>query len=187
MSKASQFIILCEDKLQEVFVRKFLKNYDVPHRAIYPVALPNGNGCGEQHVRTRYPKEIRAYRDRQSKAKTVLIVVIDADTGTVENRQSQLNNAAQSAGVAPRSDGEHVVHLVPKRHIETWLAFLSNANDVNEDAEYKPLYSFRGNESKSHSLVDMFTGMFRHHQPAPESLPSLKQALEELERLREIL
>ena len=87
----------------------------------------------------------------------MLIVVIDADTGTVENRQSQLNEAAKDAKVSVRSDGEYIVHLIPKRSIETWLAFLDKADDVNETEDYKSRYAFRGNEGESYSLIDKFT------------------------------
>ena len=187
MSKASQYLILCEDILQEVFVRKFLRNDGVPHREIPPIPRPVGKGCGEQHVRKNYPDVIRAYRARQSKAKTVLFVVIDADTGTVENRLSQLNRAAESAGIVLRSDNECIVHLIPKRHIETWLAYLDNLAGVNETTDFKSQYAFHKKPSDSHPLIDKFTEMFRCHQPAPDSLPSLRQALHELERLRKIL
>jgi hypothetical protein len=186
MSKASQYIILCEDMLQRVFVYRFLRNYDVKPRTIFPVKLPNG-GSGEQHVRTEYPNQIKAYRDRRSKTKstenTVLIVVIDADNGLVENRQKQLSDAARSVEVAPRSADDLVVHLIPKRHIETWLAFFAGASGINEATDYKPKYSFGEREKEAHPLIDKFTEMFRHHQPAPDNLPSLKQALEELNRL----
>jgi len=183
MSKASQYIILCEDILHEVFVRRFLRNYNVTNREILSIPLPVGTCCGEQHVRKNYPDVIRVYRARQSKAKTVLLVVIDADTGTVENRQSQLDDAVD----VPRSDSELIVYLIPKRHIETWLAFLDNYADVDEATDYKSKYGFRGKERESHPLTDKFTEMFRHRQSPPESLPSLKQALYELERILECL
>jgi hypothetical protein len=195
MSKVSQYIILCEDMLQRVFVYRFLRNYDVNPRAIFPVKLPDGDGSGEKYVRTEYPNQIKAYRDRRSKTKstenTVLIVVIDADNGLVENRQKQLSDAARSVEVAPRSDDDLIVHLIPKRHIETWLAFLGKANNVDEETSYKPQHSFHKKEHESHPLIDEFTEMFRslrQHQLPLNSPPSLMRALEkELERLRPIL
>ena len=187
MSRASEYIILCEDILHKVFVQRFLKNYKVPSRIIKTIPPPVGIGCGEQHVRTKYPNEVKAYRARQSKAITALIVVIDADICTVEQRQRQLENAAESAGVDLRPDGKWIVHLIPKRHIETWLAFLDDLADVDETTDYKSQYAFRGKESESHPLTDKFTEMFRQHQSPSENLPSLKQALHELERLRNIL
>lgn len=188
MSKASQFIILCEDRLHEVFVRRFLKKCcGTQSRVINCIPLPAGNGCGEQHVRARYPNEVRAYRGRQSKAVTVLIVVIDADNETVENRQLQLDSAAKSAGLPPRDISELIVYLIPKRHIETWLAFFDNSDDVNETEKYKPQYSFHKRESEAHLLIDKFTEMFRQHQQPSNSLPSLVQAFDELKRLPKIL
>jgi len=190
MSKASLFIILCEDRLQEVFVRRFLTKCGINPRVISRPKLVAGNGCGEQYVREKYHDAMRAYRDRQSRAATALIVVIDADQGTVENRQLQLDSAVKSANLSLRDSNESIVHLIPKRHIETWLAFLDNANDVNETEKYKPQYSFHKRESEAHSLIDKFTELFRlfrNHQSVPNRLPSLTQAFQELERLQGIL
>ncbi|MEI6421241.1 MAG: hypothetical protein WCP55_03425, partial [Lentisphaerota bacterium] len=82
-NKPSQFIILCEDKLQESVIRRFLKKgWDIQERLIRRSHYPNGAGSGEQHVRNKYANELRAYRSRS--ASTVLLVVIDADTKSVE-------------------------------------------------------------------------------------------------------
>ena len=185
MSKASQLIVLCEDALHGTFVHRFLRKCGVPERTIRIIPFPAGKGCGEQHVRTKYPEEIKAYRARR--AKTVLIVIVDADSDTVDNRQLQLERAAQSAGVAPRSDGEFIVHLIPRRHIETWLAFLDGNDAVNETTDFKSQYAFRKKPSDSHPLIGKFTEMFRQRQQPLNCPPSLNKALDELECLRETL
>jgi hypothetical protein len=59
-------------------------------------------------------------------AKTLLIVIVDADQSTVADRRAQLQT----------NTGDPVVALIPKRHIETWIrSGLGQA--VNEIDSYK--------------------------------------------------
>ena len=49
MSKASQIVVLCEDKAHEIFVKRFLtRGWGVKPRAIRVVVYPNGKGSGKQ-------------------------------------------------------------------------------------------------------------------------------------------
>src|SRR5262245_18375594 len=85
-------------------------------RDIRLVPLPAGKGYGEQWVRQGYLAEVIGLRRRA--ANTALIVAIDADTIEVEQRRRQLDAAASSLA------GEKIVHLIPKRNIETWILCL---------------------------------------------------------------
>ena len=99
--------------------------------------MPQGQGSGEQWVRLTYPAEVGALRRRQAKARTALIVVIDADTGTVEYRLGQLDESLrhnQIESFDPHS--ERVARLVPRRNIETWILCL-NGESVDEETDYK--------------------------------------------------
>ena len=157
MSKASQIILLCEDRLQEAFACRFLKQgWRIESRDVRVVRYPHGSGAGEKHVRDRYASELKAYRARSAKATTILIVVIDADDKTVRAHYQELDHACSCAqpAVIVRQTGEAVVHVIPRWHIETWLAYLDGIR-VSEDLQYKPEYSFRGRESDCHPLVDL--------------------------------
>ena len=57
---------------------------------------PSGEGSAEGWVRKTFVKEVNAYRSRH--AKTALIVVIDADTHTVQDRWGQLDEALEDGG-----------------------------------------------------------------------------------------
>lgn len=189
-SKASMYIILCEDKLQWDFVYSFLTRFNsVDKRQISLPRYPGGKGCGERKVREKYADQVKACRDRlmRKRAKTALIVVIDADVDTVENRRQQLKTALEHENLPPRSDNEIIVHLIPKRHIDTWLAVLANHSGVNENDDYKTQYGFRRKESDAHPLFNRFAELFRNHQEPENCLPSLHEALQELERLRDVL
>ena len=191
MSRASEIVILCEDKLHEVVVRRFLtKGWSVSPRTIRVCPYPEGRGSGESHVRTQLAKEMKAYRARQ--AATILVAMVDADTGTVAEHQAELDAALTREGVAPRLPGDNVVYLVPKRSIETWLAYLDGEPVVENEPEeqksgkfrYKAKYGFRGCESKARPLVDRLAESCRKGRALAKPPDSLVVACKEFDRMR---
>ncbi len=72
----------------------------------------------------------RADEDNATHARTLLIVVADADDYSVAERRSQLDG---SIGV---SDTDLLVVLIPRRHIETWIR-AALGHEVNETDDYK--------------------------------------------------
>jgi hypothetical protein len=123
-------VLLCEDDPQEQLVRRYLERCGV--RTLAPT-LRVRNASREVHggnvgwVLREFPKEMEACRKRHAAhARTLLIVVVDADQYTVADRQAQLQTDA----------GDPVVALIPKRHVETWIrSALGQA--VNETDSYK--------------------------------------------------
>jgi hypothetical protein len=87
-------------------------------------------------VRERYARAVKAFRGRSARAKTALIVAIDADKGTVDRRLQQFRESLLQAGLAARTDGEAIVHLIPKRSVGTWVLCLSG-RQVDEDTDYR--------------------------------------------------
>jgi len=101
------------------------------------VASPAGAGSGEQWVRERFAVEVEAFRGRRAHAGTALIVVIDADAISVQERLAQLDrklDEAQADRIRP--DAEQVARLVPKRNVETWILCLNEI--VVDDALFSP-------------------------------------------------
>jgi hypothetical protein len=121
VSKPSLVIVLAEDERHQRFVRHFLYQKGLSTHQIRMEPLPSGKGCGEQWVRERYPTTVKAYRERSARARTALVVVIDADTCDADRRGRQLREA--------------ITHFVPKRNIETWVLFL-DGRSVDEDKDY---------------------------------------------------
>lgn len=184
MSSPSEIIILCEDKLQKVFVQRFLKRgWGIDNRRIR--SMTNFSGSGEYYVRRNYPYQLTAYRDRSKKARTILIVVIDADAQTVEERHRELEACCMKPAtpVEIRKTHESVMHVIPKRHIETWLAYLDDVNP-NEDVSYKQRYEFKHCESDCHRLVDKLADACKKKQILPNLPRSLADACREFERIR---
>lgn len=189
MSKASEIIILCEDHLQKVFVQRFLKHgWGIEQHLIRPVPCPRAGsgGAGEKYVRDEYPNQLKAYRTRH--AKTILIVVLDADAGTVSAHQRELDDACRRAepAVTARLASEAVIHVIPKWHIETWLAYLDGTR-VSEDQQYKAGHAFQGRESDCHVLIDKLATACKYGERLTDPPDSLVQACREFDRIRELL
>jgi hypothetical protein len=136
MASASLLVVLCEDERQQRFVRRYLKRLGFLPHEIRARDLPSGAGSGEQWVREHYAEEVGAYRARSTRARTVLVVAIDADANEVTERQSQLHQTLTQRGLAARSNSEAIAHLIPKRNIETWILCL-NGNNVDEVTDYR--------------------------------------------------
>jgi hypothetical protein len=165
-------MVLAEDTRHRNFVRKYLKRrrYDGEIRFENP---PSGRGCGEQWVRENYARAVGAYRARSSKAKTALIVVIDADTNEVSRRVRQFKDAL---GNDPRKDDETIVHLIPKRNIETWILHL-NGEQVDEETDH------HNREVDGMILTAAAVFLEWTAQPPTDCLPSLSAAIQETQRL----
>lgn len=189
MSRASEIIVLCEDRLQEVFVRRFLKRgwgiKEPPLRVITPPRSGSA-GAGEKYVRDNYASQLKACRTRH--ARTILIVGIDADRRTVSAHHRELDDACRQAQpeVTARQANEAVVHVIPKWHIETWLAYL-NGERVSEDQQYKSSYAFKGCEAKCHPLIDKLAAACKNGERLADPPDSLVQACGEFDRIRGLL
>lgn len=179
MPKRSTVIALVEDQHHQMFIYRYLRARGFSKHEIRTKPSPLGEGSAEQWVRANYSIEVRAYRTRH--AKTALIVVIDADAHTVDERLAQLSQALHQAGSPPVQMNEPVAHLVPKRNVETWILFL-NADQVDEEADYK---------STSHNWNDLIpaaaTTLFQSTRPnaaiPDQCIGSLTRGINELRRL----
>ena len=168
--------LLCEDRTTDTFVRSFLRSRQFTNRSIRTLPLPHGKQSGEQWVREQYPKQLRAVRNRSD---VYLLVVIDADNFTGEQRRSQLRQECMKQNVSEREADEPVIIAVPRRNIETWLAYLDGA-EVGETEEYlrKTPQECRRLAKR---LYEMCHEEQRLRQPVP---PSLTEACEEYRKLK---
>jgi hypothetical protein len=129
-------VVLSEDTQTECFIRRFLVKQGWDTRKIYPVPVPNGRGSGSGWVLNRFTTELKAYRSRCTRVATCLIVAADADNKTVEERVQTFKDACAEAGLPFRKEGERVIFVIPRRNIETWLAYL-RGEAVNELDAYR--------------------------------------------------
>jgi hypothetical protein len=177
-----QIVILCEDRQQEVFARYFLekRGFRGPFR---PKICPEGSQSGEQYVRTHYPKEVKAYRQNRNRVSIGLVVLIDADTGTLEARLDELARVLDEEEQKNRGPNEAIAIFVPKRNIETWIHYLQGETVNEEDAYAK----FEKNEAACKTNVENLADRC-YSQSLPEDAPrSLQAACGELQRLLPLL
>ncbi|NLY02663.1 MAG: hypothetical protein GXY83_41945 [Rhodopirellula sp.] len=174
MSRNVNIVILCEDRQHEAFARRFLAQAGKGLRVQRVEVNPKGRGSGEQFVRARFAKELAYYRQRQHRVEQALVVVIDADRRGIEERVSQIDDAATEGGQERRRADERVALFIPARNIETWLAYL-DGQTVNEDDAYPRLE--RERDCQRH--VEMLYEMCQHHSLRPPAPPSLEAACAE--------
>ena len=131
-------IILAEDREQQNLVRRYLERCGHGTGVRFePLPAKGPGGSGEKYVRDHYTKQVQACRSALGRrASALLIVIIDADTETTQRRAAQLSDTLKAAGMQGREDGEPIVVLIPKRHVETWIRALLG-NQVDEKTDYK--------------------------------------------------
>ena len=180
MSKPSQVVVLAEDERHQRFVRQYLYRLGRSWHDVRFDDLPAGRGCGEQWVWERYARAVKAYRRRSVRAGTAFIIAIDADRGDVDRRLRQLREALEQAGLAARTDGEAIVHLIPKRSVETWILCLSG-RQVDEITDY----SQEGDVDRliPSAARTFFEWSRANTTPPAHCVPSLLSAIPEVRRL----
>ena len=172
-------VVLSEDTQTECFIRRFLVKQGWNRRQIRTETLPAGKGSGLVWVREKFVKELKAYRSRSTRAATCLIVAADADDKTVEERIQTLKDACTETTVPFRKEGERIMFAIPRRNIETWLAYL-RGQIVNEVDAY-PKYE---NESDCRAQVAKLDHLCRRQILEPEPPPpSLVAACSEFNRI----
>ncbi|MEG4321788.1 MULTISPECIES: hypothetical protein [unclassified Microcoleus] len=177
-----QVVILCEDRQQEVFARYFLKKRGFT--GLFRANIcPKGSQSGEQYVRSQYAVEVKAYRPNRNRVSIGLVVLIDADTGTLQARLNELDGMLEEDEQENRRLDEAIAIFVPKRNIETWIHYLQGES-VNEEAAYP---KFEQNEAVCKTSVEHLADRC-YSQSLPEDAPrSLQAACGELQRLFPLL
>jgi len=136
--RVSETILLCEDDEHERLTKAYLKKCG--QRSQAPTVrsiVASEQGGNDAWVLNRFPKELHACRQRLKRTgKTRLIVLIDADKYSAEDRRRQLLERATAAGLAELAPNEPVALLIPKRNIETWIRALLGEK-VNEEQDCK--------------------------------------------------
>lgn len=174
----ARITLLCEDSQTDAFVRRFLRRRNFGARDVRTLPLPKGRQSVEQWVRRRYPAELRAVRGRQG---AYLIVVTDADDRSTNDRRAQLDAACAEQGVPLRTGADPVLLIVPRRNVETWLAYLDTGEPVDEEKTYPRLKRERDCDRHANELFRMCRGARQLDEAAP---PSLREACEEYAKLR---
>ena len=138
-TRKAEIVVLCEDVKHKTFMVRYLKSLGFNTRQIRTKLPRAGRGAGEQWVRESYPEWAGAQRRRANHTGTSLIVVIDADTLSVDQRRQQLDEGLRNAGLAMRSSEERIAFVIPRRNIETWVHF-AQTRAIDETTDFKLRY-----------------------------------------------
>jgi hypothetical protein len=123
---------------------------------------------------------VKAYRVREAKARSSLVVAIDADTGDLSRRSRQLRESLDAERLPARTERERIVHLVPKRNIETWILNL-NGGQVDEETDFRRA---PGIDDQIANAASTFFDWSRPNAAVPDHcVPSLRAAIPEIRRL----
>lgn len=155
LNKDYKYLILCEDKLTQCFVRYFLKSQGINGRKIFPLKLPAAT-CGEEYVRKEFPRELENLRSKKYNS-VVLVVAIDADALDYNKRKQQLVEACNLASVEAFSGKDKLLFFIPKRNIETWVKYF-DGEIVDENTDYA--HFLNGHESDCYSAAEKMSNEF---------------------------
>lgn len=182
MSKPSRVLVLVEDLYHEMLVRRCLILRGLRTDQFRIHRSPSGRGNAEGWVRREFAKEIKEYRRRQASAQSGLIVMIDADTHTVQERWTQLDRALADNDQRAVGRLERIARLVPKRNVETRILCLNDERDLDEDTDYTR------RKHEWHELIPTAAVTLRDWTRPKAQLPahcvsSLRLGVKELKRL----
>lgn len=138
MGKSSRMIVLCEDRQHKTLIYRLLKALGFPRRRIRTETSPRADGAADQFVRERYADEVVLHRQVAARMNAGLVVMIDADENSVDDRYQELQQQLDDHDIDPRKPGEAICILVPKREVETWIYALEG-EDVDENTKYPKL------------------------------------------------
>lgn len=178
MSKPAQVLILGEDGAHVGAVYHAVTKYlGVAAGRVRRLPTSDGQGDAARFVLDRVAREARALRRGPPSAR--LVVCLDADTGTPQDRCSDLDSRLKSAGLDDDRSRESIAYVVPQRNIETWKHFAS-CEAVDEGTDYK-----RGHRSEWKSEDFQRVGALLAKDPIPKENPpnSLSTARSELRRI----
>lgn len=178
-SRRVQLILLCEDQKQEYFLWHFLDElgWNLPKRNARVMKPAPGSEAASRWVEKRFPLELREYRRQKAQHACILVTVIDADCVPLISRKRHMKEECENVNVQFRQEGEAVAIFVPKRNIETWIAFLLNPKSVISE-ETDPKRFKKGVPSDSLPAVKVLVEAYNTNELS-EMLPSLQDACEE--------
>lgn len=128
-ARRCEWLVLGEDRQHLTFIAHWLRGRGVERGKIRLLPLAAGVGAGEQYVRQSYAAAVQDLRRRNYLA-LALVVVVDADTESVERRVVALDSEIA------RTAEDRVALVIPRRNIETWIRYLT-APPVDEETDYK--------------------------------------------------
>jgi hypothetical protein len=164
MSGPAQVIILGEDAAHTgSLYRAVVDHLNVPCRRVRKLPVSAGRGDAKQCVLKRVAGEISLLRCGPASA--ALLIMLDGDGASGDERFTALQKALSDAGADPLTPEARVALIVPCRNIETWREF-AGCSVVDETTEYK-----KGRRSAWAAEQYKRVGLFLGRNPCPKENP----------------
>jgi hypothetical protein len=188
MSSPSLIFVMVEDKRQQQLIYRFLVRVGVRLHQLRFQLSPSGRGSAEQWVRESFARQAASCRARNARASSGMLVLIDADNRTVQDRLDELDRGLASVGQRPIDPSrDPIARLVPKRNVETWILYLSaqatSSSEVNETKDYKLTMSTEEWSALIPRASEVMFALTRPSKVLPVNLiDSLRRGIEEIPR-----
>ena len=176
--RRSQTILLCEDEVHKRLVTAYMKQCGLPTKRPYLIPkVASDVGGNDVWVIREFARELEACRKRH--AKTLLIVVLDADKHTVAERRSHLDGQLNpTQKIAP---ADPLALLIPRRQIETWIRALLGES-VTEEQNCKA-WKWPAEAHYRRAAETAYQWARPNATPGPTCVDSLRQALPEWRKI----
>lgn len=186
--------ILCEDITHERFIRQYLIQCGFEDRKIVPFPNLKGKKVNNNNasVISYYADTVKSYRRLRNNQDLAVIVMLDADNKTIEERFKTLHMALDrekgELNQDTRNSGEKIAIFIPTRNIETWFYYINNLEQpCDESTDYKKAnYTALNNKQRINlaktSAIKLNDEICK--QRLDNSAPlSIRKACEELSRI----
>lgn len=175
--RVSRIILLCEDDAQRRLALAYMNRAGIRtgHVVDPLVASERCQGGNVDWVLREFPRQLHACRQRQHKAKTLIVVLVDADESTVEERRRQLEDGLDQPGYEKLAPGDPAALLIPRRHIETWLCSLLHMT-VSEEENCKGRKKKWEKEDFRRAADTAYEWARENATPGPTCVSSLRTA-----------
>ena len=181
--KSPRVDILAEDNRLVSFCLKIVMKLGIQteRKKISVEPVPQA-GAGYTWLFREYPSLVQKHRTRASKNSVALVVGVDADKKSPEERAQELDQKLEEAKLEKRKADEAIVLVIPKRNIETWIMYFGGTK-VDETTDYKTKV---GKKPDIELTAKGFVEEYRIYNQKPEevsTLPSLVATYKELRRV----
>jgi hypothetical protein len=171
--------VVCEDDDHDRFAWHALRALGFHPREIRLVPRPADCGAAEQWVRSQYAREVNVCRRKSSSQRVTLLILVDGNTRGIAYRQHQLQRSLEQSNREARTSDESIIHWIPTRNIETWVAFLQ-CEPTDESSDYSSLVR----PAHFRAAAKLFVAWYQdEHARNKKPLDSMIAAWQETKRL----
>ena len=181
LDKYYSYQVRCEDKQTECYIRFLLEEQGIDVKRKMRV-LPFAPGdCAEAFVRKNIPEDIKRCRALNFR-RVCLIVVIDADRYTCEERMRMIVNDLTQQNMRIEQN-DSLMLWIPRRNIESWIKhFREGITDEEKDYDH----FLRGNEASCKLEAHQMSKALNDNTLVKSQMSSLRVAQKEYNKVCEL-